>query len=74
MYDNGGDKTIKLFCKLDHKFKGSNFIFSASFTVICAKGVSSMIQLTFSGWNQLNKPILYVMVIVMLVSAVVQVK
>lgn len=46
----------------------------ASFCVISAKAVSGMIQLTFDGYSQLGYPSLYIMFVVMIVTAVLQVK
>ncbi|VDH95468.1 Hypothetical predicted protein, partial [Mytilus galloprovincialis] len=46
----------------------------ASITVICAKAVSGMLQLTFEGYSQMSYPGLYIMAIAMVVSAVIQVK
>ncbi|XP_062583733.1 NIPA-like protein 2 [Saccostrea cucullata] len=46
----------------------------ASFTVIAAKAVSSMLQITFDGFSQMSYPILYIMLIVMVVTAITQVK
>ncbi|CAG2227781.1 NIPA [Mytilus edulis] len=46
----------------------------ASITVICAKAVSGMLQLTFEGFSQMSYPGLYIMAIAMVVSAVIQVK
>ena len=43
-------------------------------TVICAKGVSSMINLTFAGMNQMNHGLPYIMFILMVVTAVAQVR
>ena len=48
--------------------------FSGSVTVICAKGVSSMINLTFSGMNQLSHPLPYIMFILMVITSVAQVR
>jgi len=45
-----------------------------SFTVISAKAVSSMISITFQGRMQLTHPIFYVMVVVMVITAIGQVK
>ncbi|XP_046840405.1 NIPA-like protein 2 [Xenia sp. Carnegie-2017] len=45
-----------------------------SVTVICAKGVSSMINLTFSGMNQLSHPLPYIMFILMVITSVAQVR
>jgi len=45
-----------------------------SFTVIAAKAVSSMLTLSFSGSNQLIHPIFYIMLIIMVITAVGQVK
>lgn len=46
----------------------------ASLTVISAKAVSGMLQLTLAGNMQLNKVIFYVMGIIMAVTCVVQIK
>ncbi|KAK3089325.1 hypothetical protein FSP39_002732, partial [Pinctada imbricata] len=46
----------------------------ASFTVISAKAVSSMVQLSFAGYSQFSYPILYVMLIVMGITIVIQVR
>ena len=48
--------------------------FTASFTVISAKAVSGMIQLTFAGHMQLNQAIFYAFAVVMLFTGIVQVK
>lgn len=45
-----------------------------SFTVIAAKAVSSMLTLSFSGSNQLLHPIFYIMLFIMVATAVGQVK
>ncbi|KXJ16072.1 NIPA-like protein 2 [Exaiptasia diaphana] len=45
-----------------------------SLTVISAKAVSSMLNITFGGDSQLGHPLLYVMLIVMVATAVAQVK
>ncbi|CAH3197591.1 unnamed protein product, partial [Porites evermanni] len=45
-----------------------------SLTVISAKAVSSMINITLSGNSQLGHPLLYVMLIVMISTAIAQVK
>lgn len=45
-----------------------------SLTVISAKAVSSMISISFSGRSQLVYPIFYIMVVVMILSAVGQIK
>lgn len=45
-----------------------------SLTVISAKAVSSMINLSFSGENQLLHPIFYVMLVIMVLSIVGQVR
>lgn len=45
-----------------------------SLTVISAKAVSSMLTLSFRGLNQLTHPIFYVMLLVMIATAVGQVK
>ncbi|XP_050403758.1 NIPA-like protein 2 [Patella vulgata] len=47
---------------------------TASFTVISAKGVSSMLQVTISGEPQFKYPVLYIMLIIMILTAVVQIK
>jgi len=49
-------------------------LFSASFTVISAKAVSGMLQLTATGHMQLHHPIFWIMLIIMIVTAVIQVK
>ena len=51
-----------------------NLVFLGSLTVISAKAVSSMLTLTFRGNNQLGHPIFYLMLFVMVVTAVGQVK
>ncbi|XP_031574651.1 NIPA-like protein 2 [Actinia tenebrosa] len=45
-----------------------------SLTVISAKAVSSMLNITFGGNSQLGHPLLYIMLIVMIATAVAQVK
>lgn len=45
-----------------------------SFTVIAAKAVSSMLTLSFSGSNQLLHPIFYIMLVIMILTAIGQVK
>ncbi|XP_029200159.1 NIPA-like protein 2 isoform X1 [Acropora millepora] len=45
-----------------------------SLTVISAKAVSSMINITLSGYSQLGHPLFYVMLIVMIATAIAQVK
>ncbi|EDO45127.1 predicted protein, partial [Nematostella vectensis] len=45
-----------------------------SLTVISAKAVSSMINITLGGDNQLGYPLLYIMLIVMVTTAIAQVK
>ena len=50
------------------------YIFIGSVTVICAKGVSSMINLTFAGMNQMDHALPYIMLILMVVTAVAQVR
>ena len=50
------------------------YFLSASFCVIAAKAVSGMLQLTFDGYSQMGYPSLYIMIIVMIVTAVLQVK
>ena len=50
------------------------FFSAGSFTVISAKAVSSMISITFQGSMQLTHPIFYVMIIVMVITAVGQVR
>lgn len=49
-------------------------MFAASFSVISAKAVSSLIQLTFAGDNQLQYFTFYIMMIVMFSTAILQVK
>ncbi|XP_013380532.1 NIPA-like protein 2 isoform X1 [Lingula anatina] len=46
----------------------------ASFTVISAKGVSGLIHITFMGYSQFDQPVLYVMVVILVVTAILQVK
>lgn len=46
----------------------------ASFSVISAKAVSSMVQITFSGRSQLTYITFYIMVLIMVSTAVIQVK
>ena len=48
--------------------------FSGSLTVISAKAVSSMINITLGGNSQLGHPLFYVMLIVMITTAIAQVK
>lgn len=48
--------------------------FVGSLTVISAKAVSSMINITLSGYSQLGHPLFYVMLIVMITTAIAQVK
>ncbi|XP_064624421.1 NIPA-like protein 2 isoform X8 [Lineus longissimus] len=64
-----------------YKFKKENVLIFllitsllASFTVISAKAVSSMLQLTIAGFMQLDHWIFYVMLIIMVATAVIQVK
>ncbi|KAL8584665.1 hypothetical protein ACOMHN_002394 [Nucella lapillus] len=47
---------------------------TASFTVISAKALSGMVQISAEGYNQFHHPMLYVMLAVMVLTAVVQVK
>ncbi|XP_046372460.1 NIPA-like protein 2 isoform X1 [Haliotis rufescens] len=47
---------------------------TASFTVISAKAVSSMLNLSVGGTSQFAQPIFYIMLVVMVATAVVQVK
>jgi len=51
-----------------------HFFGTGSFTVISAKAVSSMTTITFQGNNQLKYPIFYLMLLVMVVTAVGQVR
>nr|XP_018672736.1 NIPA-like protein 2 [Ciona intestinalis] len=45
-----------------------------SFTVISAKAVSGLLALTIEGKSQLDEPILYIMVVIMIVTTIFQVK
>ena len=54
--------------------KHSLFSASASFSVISAKAVSSMVQLTFGGNSQLGYFSFYIMFFVMISTAIIQVK
>ena len=79
--NNRNYQYISFFFFLKKKGSYLNFVIivflsyiSASFCVISAKAVSGMIQLTFDGYSQLGYPSLYIMIIVMLVTAVLQVK
>ncbi|KAJ8305607.1 hypothetical protein KUTeg_016152 [Tegillarca granosa] len=47
---------------------------TASFTVISAKAVSGMLQLSVAGYSQFMYPMLYIMILVMTVTAVIQIK
>ena len=47
---------------------------TGSLTVISAKAVSSMINITLGGNSQLGHPLFYVMLIVMITTAIAQVK
>ena len=47
---------------------------AASFTVISAKALSGMVQISVAGYTQFKHPALYVMLVVMVVTAVIQVK
>ena len=49
-------------------------IFTASFTVISAKAVSGMLQLTMAGKMQMQYPVFWIMLIVMATTAIAQVK
>ena len=49
-------------------------IFLGSLTVISAKAVSSMINITLGGNSQLGHPLFYVMLIIMITTAIAQVK
>ena len=51
-----------------------SFTYLGSLTVIAAKAVSSMLSLTFRGYNQLIYPIFYIMLVIMIVTAVGQIK
>lgn len=51
-----------------------HFFRPGSVTVICAKGVSSMINLTFGGMNQMDHALPYIMFLLMVVTAVAQVR
>ena len=46
----------------------------ASFTVISAKATSSMLQLTFSGSLQIQYPVFWIMLVIMVTTAIAQVK
>ena len=50
------------------------FSYIGSFTVITAKAVSSMLSITFRGFSQLGQPIFYIMFVVMVATAVGQVR
>ena len=52
----------------------TSFSLPGSLTVIGAKAVSSMLSLTFRGYNQLVYPIFYLMLLVMVVTAIGQIK
>ncbi|XP_078481276.1 NIPA-like protein 2 [Ciona intestinalis] len=45
-----------------------------SFTVISAKAVSGLLALTIEGKSQLDEPILYIMIVIMIVTTIFQVK
>ncbi|GAB1607182.1 hypothetical protein Ahia01_001001400 [Argonauta hians] len=47
---------------------------TASFTVISAKAVSSMLHLSFNGFPQFNNAIFYIMILLMLITIVLQIK
>ncbi|CAL1540324.1 unnamed protein product [Lymnaea stagnalis] len=47
---------------------------TASFTVISAKAVSGMIQLSAVGFSQWTKPVLYAMLVVLILTALIQIK
>ncbi|GFN74612.1 nipa-like protein 2 [Plakobranchus ocellatus] len=47
---------------------------TASFTVIAAKAVSGMIQLSLSSFSQFDKPVFYAMLVVLIVTALIQIK
>ncbi|XP_012943184.1 NIPA-like protein 2 isoform X2 [Aplysia californica] len=69
-----------LLCMLYHKKMEHVLIYllissiTASFTVISAKAVSGMIQLSFVGYSQWDQPVLYAMIVVLIVTALVQIK
>ena len=46
----------------------------ASFTVIAAKALSGMVQISVAGYSQFKHPAPYVMLVVMVATAVIQVK
>ena len=50
------------------------YFMTGSLTVISAKAVSSMINITLGGNSQLGHPLFYVMLIVMITTAIAQVK
>lgn len=58
--------------RLSHNFFSYHIL--GSITVICAKGVSSMINLTIAGMDQMNHGLPYIMFIFMIVTAVAQVR
>ncbi|XP_059149393.1 NIPA-like protein 2 [Physella acuta] len=47
---------------------------TASFTVISAKAVSGMIQLSAVGFSQWTKPVLYAMLVVLILTCLIQIK
>ncbi|XP_076462881.1 NIPA-like protein 2 [Babylonia areolata] len=47
---------------------------TASFTVLSAKALSGMIQISASGYSQFHHPVLYVMLVLMVATAAVQIK
>ncbi|KAK3767202.1 hypothetical protein RRG08_018072 [Elysia crispata] len=47
---------------------------TASFTVIAAKAVSGMIQLSVSSFSQFGKPVFYAMLFVLIITALIQIK
>ena len=48
--------------------------FAASFTVISAKAVSGMLQLTMAGSVQVNSAVFWVLLVIMVVTGIAQVK
>ena len=69
------DFTNSIHICITQKVKQFNLLFvAASFSVISAKAVSSMLYLTFAGDSQMHYYSLYLMVIVMVSTAVLQVK
>lgn len=66
--------TVSFYCCMLLKLVLLLAFFVGSLTVISAKAVSSMINITLSGYSQLGHPLFYVMLIVMITTAIAQVK